>query len=62
MTFHIRFSENMKKQLPEPRLVFDTRDKAEDYGIRIYGSGSHNKNYGWYIEEFRKPESIERMW
>ncbi len=49
--FKIKFSENMAKQLEEPKEEFPTRDAAERYGLGRYGSGTFNSKYGWSVVE-----------
>lgn len=52
MAYKIELSYNMKRQgLTSPDTLFDTEQKAYEYGIGRWGSAYYNDKRGWSIVE-----------
>lgn len=52
--FKVKFTGNMVMQLKEPDDEFPAWDKAYNWGVQKYGSGTYNSKYGWFVKEVCK--------
>ena len=51
MSYKITKCGDMKSGIGIPNTLFETKDKAYNFGLSKWGSGSYNVNGGWTVVE-----------